>query len=255
MEKKSFYRRMKMSVGELEEYYHGRRADAYEKNELIRGVPWRKSLPSLFKLGLHISRMITGEKRCVIKDKQVNTGKPLIYTCTHIGNHDMEMAFAAIKSHAYAFWGDPKVMYRRIEGVLLNLNGAICVDSDHKQDRYIGKETSIRLLQRGGSLLIFPEGAWNIIENQVVMLLFSGTAEMAIRAGVEIVPIAMEQYDKKYYVNIGPNIDFGKYDVSHKKEASDRLRDILCTLKWEIWERYGAASRKDPAEGYDEIFL
>ncbi len=120
---------------------------------------------------------MTGEKLCIIRDKHMNTGKPLIYACTHIGGHDMEMAFSSIRSHAYAFWGDPKAMYRRIEGVLLDLNGAICVDSDYKQDRYIGKETAIRLLRQGGSLLIFPKGAWNIIENQVVMPLFTGTAK------------------------------------------------------------------------------
>lgn len=208
-----------MPIGELEEYYRGRRADAYERNEPVRGIQWRKGMHPLLMLGLHISRMITGEKLCIVKDKHVNTGKSLIYACTHIGNHDIEMAFAAIKSHAYAFWRDPKIMYKRIEGALLDLNGAICVDSDHKQDRYIGKETSIRLLQQGGSLLIFPEGAWNIIANQVVMPLFSGTAEMAIRTGVEIVPIAMEQYGKKYYVNIGKNVYFGEYVMSQKKRS------------------------------------
>lgn len=255
MKKKSFYQRMKMPISELEEYYRGRRADAYEGNEPVSGMRWRRILHPLLLLGLRISRIMTGEKLCVIKDKHVNKGKPLIYACTHIGGHDVEMAFAAIKSHAYAFWGDPKSMYRRIEGVLLDLNGAICVDSDYKWDRYIGKETAIRLLQQGGSLLIFPEGAWNIIENQVVMPLFSGTVEMAIRAGVEIVPIAMEQYGKKYYVNIGKNMDFDEYDVSRKKEATDQLRDILCTLRWEIWEQYGKALRKDIQKGYARVFL
>ncbi len=78
---------------------------------------------------------------------------------------------------------------------------------------------------------------------------------MAIHAGVEIVPVAMEQYGKKYYVNIGENIDLGGYDISQRKEATDLLRDILCTLKWEIWERYGKALRKDIPEEYIKMFL
>lgn len=167
----------------------------------------------------------------------------------------MEMTIAAIKSHVYVLWGDPGPMYRRSEGLLLDFNGAICCDSDSKQDRYIGKEMCVRLLQQGGSLLIYPEGAWNIIENQVVIPLFSGTAEMAICTGAEVVPVAMEQYGKKYYVKIGKNVDFSGYDIVQKEEATDQLRDILSTLKWEIWEQYDRAIRKEIPAGYSEIFL
>lgn len=86
--------------------------------------------------------------------------------------------------------------------------------------------------------MIYPEDAWNIIENQVVMPLYSGAAEMAIRSGAEIVPIAMEQYDKTYYVNIGKNINLTGYALSQKRQATEELRDVLCTLKWEIWKNF-----------------
>lgn len=255
MEKKNFFQRMKMPLPELEEYYRQCRASVYENNEFIKGMKWRKRLHFLLILGLHVSRLVLKEKLCVINDRHTGTGKPLIYACTHIGRSDIEIAFAAIKSHAYMFWGDPGEMYRRIEGLLFNFNGVICCDSGYKNDRYVGKEICIRLLKQGGNLLIFPEGAWNIIENQVVMPLYSGTAEMAIRSGAEIVPIAIEQYDRQYFVNIGENINFAAYSVSQKKEATNQLRDTLCTLKWEIWEKYGKALRKDIPDGYSDTFL
>lgn len=44
--------------------------------------------------------------------------------------------------------------------------------------------------------MIFPEGAWNISENLLVMKLYTGAAEMAIRTGADIVPIAIEQFGK-----------------------------------------------------------
>lgn len=255
MDKKNFFQRLKMPLPELEEYYRTCRADAYNNNEPIKGIKWRKRLHFLLILGLRISRLISGEKLCIINDQHTEKGKPLIYACTHIGWSDIEMTFAAIKSHAFMFWGDPGEMYRRVEGFLFAFNGAICCDSGYKNDRFVGKETGIRLLQQGGSLLIYPEGAWNIIENQVVMPLYSGTAEMAIRSGAEIVPIAMEQYNKTYYVNIGKNINLAGYTVSQKKQATEELRDILCTLKWEIWEKYGKALRADIPDGYRETFL
>lgn len=83
------------------------------------------------------------------------------------------------------------------------LNGVLYLDTAYKEDRMIAKEMGIRLLNQGGSLGIFPEGAWNVTENEVVMKLYSGTAEMAIRTGADIVPIAIEQRGRTFCVNIG----------------------------------------------------
>lgn len=255
MDKKNFFQRMKMPLPELEEYYRTCRADAYNNNEPIKGIKWRKRLHPLLLSVVRINRLISREKLCIVNDQHINTGKPVIYACTHIGWKDVERVFEAIKDHAYLFWGDPRELYRRIEGFLLYLNGDICCDTSDKNDRYIGKETCIRLLQQGCSLLIYPEGAWNIIENQVVMPLYPGTVEMAICADTEIVPIAIEQYDRYCYVNIGKNVNMQGIPISQKQEATYQLRDILCTLKWEIWEKHGKASRKDISDNHIKEFL
>lgn len=139
--------------------------------------------------------------------------------------------------------GDPGSVYKNFDGVVLWLNGAIFVDTAYKEDRHIGKENCVKLLEHGGSLLIFPEGAWNISENLIVMSLFSGTAEMAIRTGAEIVPIAIEQYGKHYYANIGKNLSSAGYALNEKQELTEHLRDALCTLKWDIWTRHPIISR------------
>ena len=253
--KKNYFQRMKMPLSELEEYYRTRREKIYEDNIPIKGIKWKRLIHPVLLFGLKINRIVTKEKLHIIKDTHVDKGKPLIYACTHIGWNDIIMTFAAIKSHAYLFWGDPRELYRRVEGFLLDINGCICCDTAYKNDRHIGKETCIRLLQQGGSLLIYPEGAWNVIENQVVMPLYSGAVEMAIRTKVEIVPIAIEKYGKSYYVNIGSNVDMTEYALSKKRQAAEILRDILCTLKWEIWENEGKFSRCDIPDGYIKTFL
>ena len=101
------------------------------------------------------------------------------------------MILSAIGDHAYLFWGSPKDNYKNIVGVLLGLNGTIICETLHKEDRHISKETSVRWLSQGGNLLIFPEGAWNVLENPPVMPLYTGTAEMALRSGAEIIPLAI----------------------------------------------------------------
>lgn len=254
MHKKNFFQRMKMPLPELEEYYRRCREEAFWGNMPIRGMKIRKLIHPLLLLAVRVRRLIARETLHVVNDRHTDTGESPIYAATHIGWSDVEMIYSAIKSHAYIFWGDPHELYRKIEGFFLGLNGAICCDTSSKSDRHIGKETCIRLLNQGGSLLIYPEGAWNITENRVVMPLYTGAVELAIRTGAQIVPIAIEEYEKRYYVNIGGNMNFADYSLDQKQEATDLLRDMLCSLKWEILEKYGKCSRKDIPEGYSDIF-
>lgn len=56
-------------------------------------------------------------------------------------------------------------------------------------------------------------------------------------------------------MNIGRNIDWRNVSMEQKWEKSDELRDILCTLRWEIWQRAGISKRVDMPENYGEIYL
>ena len=236
---------MSMPLPELEAYYRKQRAISFHKGEPIRGIVWRKRAHGLLHSLLTVSRIFSGLTLTVIEDRRIHTNKPIIYACTHVGRYDIEMAIQLIHTSAYLLMGDPGSVYKNFDGAALWFNGVIFVDTAYKEDRYIGKENCIKLLKQGGSLLIFPEGAWNITENQIVMPLFSGTAEMAIRTGAEIIPIAIERYDKHYYANIGENIFSEGYTLEQKQELTALLQDTLCTLKWDIWTQFPNANRAD----------
>lgn len=253
--KRDFLSKLLLPQKELEKYYRDEREYQYENNIAIRGIKIRKKLHKLFLGILRLECLLSGIKIKVIKDDRIPTDRPVIYACTHIGRYDIESAFLSIKEHCYGLMGDPGKVYRNADGLLLNLNGMIFIDTAYKKDRFVGKETCIKLLGQGCNLLIYPEGAWNITENQVVMKLFTGTVEMAIRSGAEIVPIALEQYENTYYVNIGSNIDWTNSGLEQKHERTAELRDILCTLKWEIWERKGITNRGELPSDYADIFL
>ena len=182
----------------------------------------------------------------VIGDARIPTGRPRIYAATHIGWDDIEMILSAIGDHAYLFWGSPKDNYKNIVGVLLGLNGTIICETLHKEDRHISKETSVRWLSQGGNLLIFPEGAWNVLENPPVMPLYTGTAEMALRSGAEIIPLAIEQYGRDFVINIGQNLRPEGHD---KQTLTAALRDAMATLRWEIWAQKPVTARRSlPAD-------
>ena len=246
---------MVMPLTELEAYYRKQRAISFHNGEPIRGIVWRKRTHGLLHVLLTVNRVFSGLKLTVIDGRRPRTNKPLIYACTHVGRYDIEMAIQLIHTSAHLLMGDPGSVYKNFDGAALWLNGVIFVDTAYKEDRYVGKESCIKLLEQGGSLLIFPEGAWKIKENQIVMPLFTGTAEIAIRVGAEIVPIAIERYDKHYYANIGENISPDGYTPEQKQELTDLLRDTLCALKWDIWTQFPSVSRANISPNAAQQFV
>lgn len=259
MKQKSFFQRLSMPLPELEQYYRNQRRMRFENNEPFRGIKFRKMLHPILVCGLKLMHLISGQKITIVGDKRVPTDRPVIFAATHIGWDDIEMIFTAIGDHAYLFWGDPRESYKTMDGMLLDLNGVIICDTDHKTDRYIGKETCVRWLGQGGNLLIFPEGVWNTTENLPVQCLFPGTAEMAIRTNADIIPIAISQVGKEYRVNIGANISCNGFSLSQKQALTESLREAMATLKWEIYETQSITKRNTIPENfvaeYRKMFL
>lgn len=56
-------------------------------------------------------------------------------------------------------------------------------------------------------------------------------------------PVHGIEWRKYHYANVGENISPAGYDLEHKHVLTDKLRDALCTLKWEIWEQFSLVSR------------
>lgn len=185
---------------------------------------------------LKMDLFFVGQKQRILCDRRTRRDVPTIFACTHIGRYDAEQLLLAIGQQAHVFFGDPGNIYRTVNGILLHLNGVIYVETNNKNDRIASKSAINKLINQGGSLLIFPEGAWNITENLPVMRLYSGAVEIAIKTGCDIVPIAMEEYENTYVINIDKNINFRGRSIDDKNDLTDELRNALCTLRWEIWE-------------------
>ena len=254
--RKNIIYRTIMPLDQLIEYYRNERKYIYENNIPVKGIKWRKRIHKIMFAIIKMKRVLLHQKLTILHDEREDTDKPIIYACTHIGRYDIEMALESIQDTCFLFLGSPGKLYRSLDGVLVYLFGFIGCDTTEKEDRHIAKELAIRTLKQGGNILIFPEGAWNITENQVVMKLYTGTIEMAIRSGADIVPIAIEQYEKSFYINIGKNISLDETsDLNKKRKLSDDLRDTLCTLKWEIWGQFPITKRSSLPENMGQIFV
>ena len=244
-----------LSQNELDKYYIRKRKQYYEKHGAVpKFIKLHNFFHWLLLPCIILLRKINGIKLTVVCDERTKTKEPVVYACTHIGGVDIESAFEVIKNPCWLFLGDPREVYKNIDGFMLGLNGVICLDSKDKDDRRIAKETAIGLLQNGGSLMIFPEGAWNISVNQPVMGLFSGAADIAIQSKAQIVPVALECYGKHMYVAIGKNIHVSN-SWQDKNELTCHLRDALATLKWRIFEVVGIQSHKDIPDNYRQTYI
>ena len=253
--KRSLFQRLFMPQEKLNQYYRDKRKYEYENDIPFKGIKIRKHTHGLVLGVVKVNNRSEGITYKVLHDKRTTTKHPVIYACTHIGRYDVEVLLDAVKDPCYLFYGDANETYKNVLGFLVWMNGVIYLDTAYKEDRMIAKKMGIRLLNQGGSLVIFPEGAWNVTENEVVMKLYGGTVEMAIRSGADIIPVAIDQRGKSFCVNIGENIKCGELSMDRCAELTDDLRDILCTLKWEIWEQNGISARKDIPEGYAQTFI
>jgi len=246
MEKKNYFEKKEMTLSELNEYYRALRKELYDANESLKYIELRKKIYFLVRKIIEIELKINHISVNVLNDESVKNNKPRIYAVTHVARYDIESILLAINESAYFVWGDPGELYRRPEMILLNMIGMIFVDTDNKQDRHISLETMVKLLKQNGNIIIFPEGAWNITDNEVVMKLFPGVIEAAIRGNADIIPVAVDKDEKdNYYVKIGQNISMLGKKISDKYDEADTLRGILAGLKWDIWEYIGYLNRSN----------
>ena len=245
MNKKSLLELRKLSIEELAKYYKEQRKEAIEEGIPLseKSIRIRNKIHQLLLKIVIIDRLFNHETVTILKDERVKNNHPKVFACTHIGGNDIQRTFEAIKDPAYLFLGDPQELYRNLEGLLLYLNGVICLETRDKIDRGIAKKRSIELLEKGGNLLIYPEGAWNISPNLPVMKLYKGAVNIAVKTKADLIPIAIEQVENHFYVSIGKNIITSDMENIDTNLLNQTLRDAMATEKWHIWESVGVYSR------------
>lgn len=229
-----------------------RRKLLFQQGKKIRYIRFREALYPLFVQFLILDRIFQRQE-ITVSGAQKKYNGPTIYACTHIGGDDLQRAFEAIGRGCWWFVGDPGFLYRDISGLLLHLNGCIMLETAHKGDRHIAYLRSVELLKAGGSLMIFPEGARNFTENLPVMELYPGTAKMALETHTKIIPVGIEQYGKRIVIHFGSQLH--PKNFRDQTELTQKLRDTLATLKWEIWKREEPLSRASLPQNYGEQFL
>lgn len=198
----------------------------------------RKKLHRIVWCIFLVRNFLSGFRCEVINDDREKTEKPIIFAPTHLGKFDIEVMAVPIKDHFYLLSGDFEHLQGLIDGAFLLVNGVFYFNEKVKSDRIAVTEKMIKHLKQGGNLMYFPEGAWNLNSNLPVLPCYWGIVDVAKKSNALIVPIAIEQWGKRFKVNIGKNFDMQKYsdDITGKSQAITDLRNEMASLKWAIWE-------------------
>lgn len=169
--------------------------------------------------------------------------KPIIYAVNHSCFADTPIMGCITPQRSYILLGKQRLRFS--DWLYFILNGVIFVDRKDKEDMAASKLTMTAYLSEGRSIVVFPEGTWNLTENKLMMPMKWGIVDVAQKTGAQIVPTALE-YDiiwKRCFVRFGEPMVVSPEDS--KAEAIAALRDTMATMRWDFWERNGFFSRAE----------
>ncbi len=167
--------------------------------------------------------------------------EPVIFACTHGFREDVESSLITAGRHAYILVGSLEQFFKsRIDNISGWLNGIILVNREDKESRAASKEKMVRALKNGVSVLMYPEGTWNVSPNKLIAGIFPGVYDVAKESGVKVVPIATHRVGNIVYSVRGKALNIAKHERS---EGLRILRDKMATKKWRLYEHAGVARR------------
>ena len=161
--------------------------------------------------------------------------KPIIFACNHSAFTDIPLALRSAKRHCYTLIGKQNLAF--VDKVFFFLAGAIWVDRKSKESSAWSKEHIVAYLNKGKSILWFPEATWNLTDNLLMLPMRWGIMEVAQKSGAQIIPMALD-YDTEQQICC---VRFGKplnveSSVS-KQQSIVALRDAMATLRWDFISR------------------
>lgn len=166
----------------------------------------------------------------------------VIYAANHFSFMDTPIICRSIPNRGYIFAGKQRLDFS--DWLYFVLNGVIFVDRKNKEDMASSKEVVVSYLKKKCSVIMFPEGTWNLTDNELMMPMKWGIIDIAKEANSQIVPIVLD-YDREekicYVYFCDPILYEEKID---KAVEINKLRDIMASIRFSYFEQR-RANRKE----------
>jgi len=165
----------------------------------------------------------------------------VIVAINHSCIHDLPIANEVVREHLYILLG--KQSMELIDRIFFFLNGVVYVDRKSKKNKKKSLQKMLKILQGGKSLLMCPEGTWNLTPSKPMLPLNWGIIDLAKQTGVPIIPLILEYHPDCCYAKYGEPIYINK--EMDKQTGIEQLEEAMATLKWDIWEMFPVQKRTE----------
>lgn len=190
---------------------------------------------------MRIQRIMRRQKIYILSESPNYNEKSALYVTNHSCRYDIPFACEIIGRRTNVLVGKQRLEF--IDRLCFILNGVIWVDRHSSIDKKKASQRMQELLSKGESVLMFPEGTWNLEPSKPMLSMYWGCIDIARHANVPIVPFVLEYRGKDCYVKFGELIYVKETD--EKLTKFEELSKVMATLKWEIWEAFPLVARKE----------
>ena len=188
-------------------------------------------------------------------DKVILPDRPVIFVSNHGIRDDVLASVLAANRHAYLYCGSLPLFYNSFNGFATSLVGQIMVNRKNKNSRLASIDKSLRAMEYGADMIIFPEGGWNKTKENLVLDLWKGFYLLSKEGKYDVVPIThyvrdMEIVDKKNTLHTVVDDPIPLYEMT-EDEAINYIRDNFATWEYKMAERYGQSTRSEELKGFN----
>ena len=169
---------------------------------------------------------------------EIPKGQQFIFVANHYCIDDIPTVAEVIHDHVYPLVSDED--RGTLNGLALELNGVVWTNRLEKSVRKKSKDSLVRHLGLGHSVLMYPEATWNLSPNLLMLPMNYGCISISQETSVPIMPIYLHFTEDLCKVEI--NAPF--YPSDNKVDAVEKLRDIMATSAWKFYEQDKHLCRK-----------
>ena len=172
-----------------------------------------------------------------IQNEGFDTSKPHVFVSNHLSYLDIPVLFRAIPANLY-FIAKKEIKWLPFVGQYMMATGMLFVNRDNRHKAIISLKKAARLVGKGKSVLMFPEGTRS--KHGRINPFKKGPFHLAKDAGVTVVPIAITGTDKvldihsgkitpgEVQVNIGKQVDPNEFSAIQSliQECQGRVEQL-----------------------------
>ncbi len=231
------------------------------------------------KLGIQIRKLISPLMRLIYRTQStykiivedcaplLKSKNGIIFVVNHRQSDDMVFSAVAAGTNGWFVFGNPVLLFESLKnGFGLWANGVILLRRNDKENRHAACEKMRYILKRGGNVIIFPEGYWNLdddgqsdsthgadghnSENWLIQDFNIGAFRLARETGAIVVPLVLH-YDetgkKRCYAQRGHRISILPSDDVFRKK--DEVWQNMVDMMYGMMETHSSYTRAELESG------